>query len=328
MQIYPIDREWIFTYVLEPYDQGCELINLFWNGVDRSLERNALSWGDRLIYLIEGALLLIPLINTIIWIVYQTFLKMDTLVDPFCPEAETPLPARPISAVIIHRETDQSIRPTERLGFIEQSGGTESQVNWLIETFPDMIVVEQTGPTFSSTSTYTPDYQLKSYRYEEGEKRYVFSKVDLEHGAQIVVEIVERGEAPTSAVLQLPEGAHWIQQKIIGFRPFILSNEQEMEFYGLVPEYPPLLRYSLGWRLPSPPFLTSIRARKMGLEEVPELGRQLMKVEVAPTLDQWPYNTIKSTLWFDPASGRLEKFFDTGPWIIPDKVGTCIQSNQ
>src|SRR5690606_13646834 len=132
MQICPVDREWVFTHVLEPFEQGCELINLFWSGVDRSLERNALSLGDRIIYLIEGTLLLIPFINTVIWLALKTILGVETLVDPFCPEPEFTIPSTPAPPrEIIHRsEEDERAHPSETFGFSEVWGNDHSQVSW------------------------------------------------------------------------------------------------------------------------------------------------------------------------------------------------------
>ena len=74
MQIYPVTRQYIHKYLAEPLLQGCELFNLAWEGKDRCLIPNNLSLKERLIYCLQGALLLLfPLINVIIWLVWKTF---------------------------------------------------------------------------------------------------------------------------------------------------------------------------------------------------------------------------------------------------------------
>ncbi|MBU6446636.1 MAG: hypothetical protein KGQ49_04490, partial [Verrucomicrobia bacterium] len=70
MQLLPVNEEWCHSYILEPYAEGVEYLNLFWEGVDRSLEKNCLSLTDRVVCLLKGTLLMIPLLNTIIWIAW------------------------------------------------------------------------------------------------------------------------------------------------------------------------------------------------------------------------------------------------------------------
>lgn len=89
MRICPITPEWAHMYILEPYLQGCELVNLAWQGVDfHSLTKAPLSLMERVICWLTGVALLIPFINHIIWIVWQTFGRPEKLFDPYCPEID------------------------------------------------------------------------------------------------------------------------------------------------------------------------------------------------------------------------------------------------
>ena len=85
--ITPLNREWFYATTIQPFKEGAERINLAFNGVDAlSLELRSLSLKERIIRLITGILLMIPLVNTIIWIAMQTFGQPDYLSDPYLPE--------------------------------------------------------------------------------------------------------------------------------------------------------------------------------------------------------------------------------------------------
>ena len=88
MQICPVSREWIHTHLVGPYLQGTELFNLAWKGETRSLAPKKLPLAKRIVCWIQGSCLMLPFVNIIIWLVWQTFGAPKKLFDPYCPEAD------------------------------------------------------------------------------------------------------------------------------------------------------------------------------------------------------------------------------------------------
>ena len=85
--ITPLNREWFYATTIQPFKEGAERINLAFNGVDAlSLELRSLSLKERIIRLITGILLMIPLVNTIVWLAMQTFGQPDYLSDSYLPD--------------------------------------------------------------------------------------------------------------------------------------------------------------------------------------------------------------------------------------------------
>ncbi|MBX7067560.1 MAG: hypothetical protein K1X28_10060 [Parachlamydiales bacterium] len=325
MQIFPVDRQWVYTYVLEPYAQGCEYLDLFWKGVDRSLEQNPLSLTERIVYLIEGTALMLPFVNSIIWIALQTFGSPQKLADPFCPEIDEIEEILPPPEIIVHRPDGRIPEgPVEHFGYIETINNNPIRTAWTVETFPDVLVATQNALEFSTSSLYNPNLSLRELHYQYGGKKVDLVRRNMDCAAQVEVSIAEGQNPPVRTYLDLPQdGRPWIQQRAIGFRPFILSNDQELEFYGVVPDYPPLIGWILRWLEPTP-FVMKFKLTKLGLEDVDGMGR-LLKAELT-SMKGWPYNTAKSELWFDPATGHLRKFVDTGTFI-PTKTGRIVQNN-
>ena len=74
MELLPVTKEWTHTHLLEPFLEGSERLNRAWQGVDfHSLGQKPLSLKDRVISLLVGTILMIPLINVIIWVTWETF---------------------------------------------------------------------------------------------------------------------------------------------------------------------------------------------------------------------------------------------------------------
>ena len=325
MEIIPIDRPWIHTHILLPYYQGCELVNQAWAGADRSIETSPFSWQERVIIWIKGMILLIPIVNTIIWLVWKTFGKPEKLADPFSPETNYVAPVAPPEIVICNVDEDEHL--IERFGFTEtRKDKPPVQTTWAIEHFPNVIIVTQNAVEFSSSALYRPDYSLKELHHQEGSKRIDFTRNDTEQNIQILVQISNNnGIDSTGTSIEIPRDAHWMQQRVAGFTPFIQSENQEMEFYAVIPEYPPLLQRFFSWFKPTP-FAMKLKAVKMGEEEDPEFGR-LIKLEITTT-SGLPFSAFKSELWFDPATGALKKFIDSGGAFMNQNVGIRVQSSQ
>lgn len=318
MEICPVNREWIHNYLLEPYLQGCELVNRAWAGVDRCLSPNNLSLKERAICWLQGVSLLIPFINIIVWLAWQAFGSPEKLFNPYCPEIEPPQPlqvivdevppAPLIRPIVVPIEGDQ-IKPTELFGYTEKVGSSSLETSWKIEHFQDVIVAQQDASIYSSTSLYRPDLSLRQYNYTMGSKICDIWQ-DGEDRNHVHLRFSDQGIEPIEQTFEIPEGLPLIQQRAVGLRPFVQSNENERYFYALIPEVPIAKFIPF---LAKPPFLMKTHAKKIGEEEVPGHGR-LLKIEV---MSAWgfPYNTVKSEMWFDVASGKLIKFLDTGMFI-------------
>ena len=337
MQICPINREWVHNNLLEPYLQGSELINMAWKGVDRSLAPTHLSLSERVICWLQGVSLMVPFVNSVIWLAWQAFGKPEKLFDPFCPEAE-PLPPPP-PQVIVHQAAAPVlpirpavpvagvdgaglIRPTELFGFNEATDTLSLQTTWKIEHFPEMGIAQQYCDLFSSTSVYRPNLTLKEYHYEMGDERVHLIQNGGE-GTPVQVRVNEVGKDPIERTFELEERIPLIQQRAVGLRPFVQSNDRELRFYAIIPKIPSFLNHVPF--LAHAPFLMPVIATKMGEEEVPGHGR-LLKIEIVSAW-RWPYSSAKSQLWYDVASGQLRKFIDTGTFI-PTKNGNFVPQNR
>ncbi len=329
MRITPVDREWIHTHVLEPYLQGCELMKMAWEGVDKSLKPNYLTLSKRAICWLQGASLMIPVVNTIIWLTWQALGPPEKLFDPFCPETTPPSPSKPQlkSQIIIHEFPPSGgiskglIKPQESTVYVEKEGDSEIQMNWKVEYFADKIVADQYCTTFWAHSTYRPNWILKEYSYRMGNKEFKMwqNQGDENH---VYTHFIDEGLPLHQKTFKLDEPLPLIQHRAIGLRPFILSEQKNLFFYAIVPEVP-IIDWIPG--IEKPPFLMKAVAKKLGEEEVPGFPAKLVKVEVISTW-KWPYNSIKSEMWFDPITGILKKFVDSGRFI-DRKEGELVQSS-
>jgi hypothetical protein len=330
MQICPINREWIHNHLLEPYLQGCALITIAWNGFDRSLAPTPLSLSDRVVCWLQGVALMIPFVNTIIWLAWQAFGTPEKLFDPYCPEAEPPPPPPP--PVIIHgpvqpapiqppQNAGELVRPTELFGILEKTDTSQIQMGWRIEHYADMIVAQQNCELFSSTSIYRPNYSLREYHYQMGTKRTALSQTGGER-SPVHLTITDTGVATIERDIPLIDNLPLIQQRAVGLRPFVQSNERVLRFCAIIPEIPAILNHVPF--LAHAPFIMPVVATKMGEEEVPGMGR-LLKIEVVSEW-RWPYNSAKTEMWYDVATGQLRKFIDTGTFIST-KTGEFVRSN-
>lgn len=94
--IYPVDQRWIQTYLLEPYSEGSKRIFEAWKGATSDdYCPTPLSLKTRTVYLLSGSLLMLPLVNSVIWIFWKTF--GDPTSAP--PVPERPSTPRKIAAV-------------------------------------------------------------------------------------------------------------------------------------------------------------------------------------------------------------------------------------
>ncbi len=74
MTLWPVDKDWIYTYIFEPVFEGIERVTRAWHGINfHHIDYPTLSLKKRVISWLIGTILLIPLINTVIWLYWQTF---------------------------------------------------------------------------------------------------------------------------------------------------------------------------------------------------------------------------------------------------------------
>lgn len=76
------NQNWIGDLLLKPYLEATERLNRVWAGIDfHSLYYRPLSLKERLVNLLSGTVLLLPLINTVIWVFWVTVGNPEILSD-------------------------------------------------------------------------------------------------------------------------------------------------------------------------------------------------------------------------------------------------------
>ena len=306
MNICPVNREWLHSFLVEPCLQGTELINQAWTGRHfNPLNQSRLSLTDRAICFIKGTVLLIPLVNTIIWLAWQTFGNPERLFDPYTPSSKT------FIATLPEIEEPEG-QPAETFRYNETGkNNTKLTTEWSVYRGDKETKAFQKCKEYHSHSTYTPDGTLQSYHYQGRNEEVEAQLIDPRH---IKVRCKKEGNEVIKTLKLEKENIPWIQQPTLGFKNFILDkNRKTMTFYGLMVENPiPLFG-------DAPPFLLEATATK-GEETLPEFGRQI-KVEVVAK--RRLYSLSKGVLWFDPpdgpSPGMLRKFVDPG--LLTQKQG-------
>ena len=82
----PVSDAWLYTFVIQPHLEGIGRLNFLLDKPKPSLfETPPLSLKEKLIYLISGVSLMIPLIATIAWVFMQTFGNPESFSEPFPP---------------------------------------------------------------------------------------------------------------------------------------------------------------------------------------------------------------------------------------------------
>jgi len=85
--INPGNPVWLHTYVLLPFLEGLERFDYAWKGQDPlSFLDIPFSLKERVVLVAKGSLLMLPLINSIIWVAMETFGE-PTLTEPYYPRS-------------------------------------------------------------------------------------------------------------------------------------------------------------------------------------------------------------------------------------------------
>lgn len=298
----PLLKEWLHEEVLRPYLEAIERLIRAWRGVDfHSIFQNKFSWKERIISLIVGVLLLIPLFNIAVWKGWVAFGNPEVLSPPFASGAgykeflfSTPserllqmddAPAE-VAAAPPPPVEEAAILPfkTERMDYLENEGKGDLQAHWKIDHFSDRIEVWKKRSDETVYSRYTPKWELQEYKFESADhKKFLHATL---HGRKINIIAGEPGRHGKK-VLPLKDHHPWAQQPNFFFRVFAESKDRQWHFYGLNPVNVSLVH--------------CIAEKK----EKEECGEQGIKIESTGT---GFYVWLKYKAWLDPITKNLKKF--------------------
>lgn len=283
MDILPLRPSELFKTIQVPYLEGCARLNLCWQGVDFSLALNPLSWEDRAVCLLQGTVLMIPLVNTIVWLAWKTFGNPIQWADPFCKDSSIlPRVVPPLSPAARH--------------YVNSEGEFST---WKVTSSEHFDVVTEQAARLSSSARYH-EGQLQEWVCRHGGQ--LMHICNTSNGLQI--------QADPPIHLRYSE-APWIQQPNIGLKSWILSDQKTLDFDTVLYEHLPWAPFE------ALPLLLTMRATKHETLETPE-GRRLLKVEIAP-LGKWLLEiTCKSEWWFDVETAAVYQFNNAGLFMHPE----------
>lgn len=284
--VCPIDREWVHEWVLLPYLEGVERINLAWQGINfHSLMNTALSWKKRIISFFTGLILLIPIINLIVWRSWEYWGNPRRLSDPFCPSDAVVMPQKQRYNTVAAVEDSQNV-------FIYKIG--EQEVERKISVLSDRTQVLESGKDHFTTSIFNEQGRQVEFRHRGPEGLEFDIELNKEKN---IINITMNDSIKHQLILS--DNIPWIQQSTLGLFPFIQSDEQEIEFYTVAPKDPLLHRVSSG------PVLMKYKATKVASVE------NTVPVEIE-LVAKWTYKTAsrlgKGTIWFDKETGIAQKW--------------------
>ncbi len=304
----PLLKEWLHEEALRPYLEAIERLIRAWRGVDfHSIFQNKLSWKERIISLVVGILLLIPLFNIAVWKGWVAFGNPEVLSPPFASgsgykEFLFPTPSErllqmddsPVEVAaappFLVEETAALPFKTEQMDYSETDGKGLIYSHWKIDYFQDKIMVWKENTHEKVRSRYTHKWELQEYEFRSADgKNFLHA---ILHGKKIHVKAGRPGHHGEK-VLILKEHYPWAQQPNFMFRAFVESKDRQRQFYGLNPEGNISLVHCI--------------AEKTGEEEWNEKGNKIkvMKIETRGT---GFYLWLKNKAWVDTATGNLRKF--------------------
>lgn len=324
MQISPITTHWVHRYLVEPYLQGCRLCNLAWLGVDfEHLNRPTISLKNRMIHWMQGVSLLVPFVNVIIWTFWQAFGHPPSIRDPFNPQVSSlstrivipqapPAPGPPQQIanppLFSLPETD----PVERIRDVGEissdshsatsdrsymeinSDGVPTVSRWQIDKQEENQMVEEDCSFYHCLSIYKNNslseahYQIRDLRFD----------IWIQSPNQVKVLLNDN-----ESTFLLEKETPVYQQPQLSLQPFVLSEQNQTEFYSISPINPVQTFIDLGQ---SPPLLIKFTAKKLGLEEG-EGGEKLLKIQLS--FDHQLLNHIgRIYFWFDPTTAEMKQY--------------------
>jgi hypothetical protein len=288
---------------LTPFAEGALRVKNFAQGTDFTLiDQPKRPLSDRVVDLIVGLALLIPLLNAIIWIALHNIGNMQSLSknpaqasEPWIEALEASEEAPSIHVPILIPPADTAPKKVESYQLEEQENGEPSYVSTLtIEHHPEVILVKSVAPKVQSESVYDTDWTLQSMHYKDDNKSLdvTFTRV----GATVILTGNKKGEELNLKFDLLNPSIPWIQQLSQGTKPFIQGPENNMLFYAINPED---LSLTLG------------KLQKTKIEEVPEHGRTV-KIEMRATT--WPKNmkSVRESLHHPVTGHQFQE-----DWYVP-----------
>lgn len=333
----PFKPEWFHAFMIHPFSEGTARINRAFNGVDfLTLIPRSLSLKERAVDLITGVLLLLPLVNTVLWIAMQTWGHPDYLADPYIESEQEPAIPPPPAPIAIRIEPNipivQAIAPrlevqpppieqpiaevlqpvapvtnqaqplhTVEHTYEDRKGTSVEHSQWKIEEFPDLTIATKQSSTEVAIARYNQNGEIQEYHfnYKDPNRGELHIKMEDRH-----LHIKGRGQDGwREKSIRMAQNYPWIQQMTLGIKNFVLANQNKLDFYILNPKELDLSHGVL---------------EKKGLETVPGLG-QLMKIEARPGGFLLGFRKV-ATIWADPQSGLLKKMsWQLLPW---DEVTT------
>ena len=286
---------WCQVAVLEPPCEGAARINRCFRGVDlHQIDHPKLDWSQRVVDLLSGVLLMIPILNTIVWIFIRTFGNAQILSQPLNPphfvqwSEATTAAAEPILEEIPALAPLENEAPATTKTFTcldkTDSHPDEFEAHWSIKSYADVKVVTRISPYDTSNATYNHDWQLQSLDYVNPGLK-VDVNLQRKHNTIVLTGTKDEEEINDVFVLENPN-IPWIQQSV-GFRPFVLSPENELTFFAIRPDDRTIREFC---------------ATKTERSTLPGYGRSL-KIET--TFNSWALNKLFGTIgecWFNPTT--------------------------
>jgi hypothetical protein len=235
---------WCQFAILDPPNEGVARINRCFRGVDlHQIDHPTLDWTKRVIDLITGVILLVPILNTIFWMFIRTIgnaqilsqpisktnfnewedaidAAADPILDELAPLAplEGQLPSKVKEYKCIDKTKDHPV-PYE--------------ANWRIESYADIHVVTRNCIHNSSKSVYNTDWKLQSLEFTDPIKDI---QIQLVRNKNTIAVTGSKEGNPVSYNFVLEnDQTPWIQQSM-GFKPFVLSTANDMKFFAIRPD--------------------------------------------------------------------------------------------
>ncbi|MBS0625825.1 MAG: hypothetical protein JSS32_07235 [Verrucomicrobia bacterium] len=302
-------QRWIHDYITQPFNEGEERGWRGIFGVNRHLlSKPKISLKDRVVYLVVGFFLMVPLIGTIIWIAMRFFSNPEFLSAPFVHRT-TPDPRfsveikdsrkQPMRRLVhqsssnlslsgVHRSARAAkttkktpIRPTlpkSAIYFDERKKGAKIKADWTFEKKGEELFTAKSHSAEATTESHYLNNRIQQYHYTShtGQGELILTLL----GKSIHLQgkrATKNSEEIEEFTKDYPIGdTPWIQQTTLGFQEFILSDEQELEFYGIHPE-----EFTL----------TTLKAVKKGIETLDGHGEvrhmQIRLHSVLTVVDAW-----------------------------------------
>ena len=319
--ITPMSSKDLFTFVLQPYLEGAERLNRAFQGVDfHSLTYATFNWKERLVFLITGlALALLPFVNLVIWLAWQTFGSPEILSDPFIPLSPPParIPSAPAPSIQeasepkIEAKASAPVQPLqekprriETFSYLESSKSFRAETKWKLEFSPEGIQVQADSNRERTVARYHSDWEIQEYHcFHKAAELHIFLKENRRlHVRGIKEGVVEERE------YKLAKPYPWLQQPTLGFKNFILDKERKsVHFYAIRPDNLDLVE---------------VCAEKTGESD----WEGLIKVEMKMVHFLLRYFR-EGELWFDPKTAQLRKLIDSGRLMETITSELLIQNN-